>query len=319
MRLEAPPVLFMNGNVVPWAEAQVHIWSETAIRATNVFEGLHACWLSERRAWRVVAWADHIERLACSARLMRIPHGYDEAYFSAAVWDLLVALPYRQDLYVRPTIFVEYGPFTSRAEDIEVGAYVVAFPKAPADRIPPVLRCTISSWPRYGDLAGIPRAKSGAIYSNVRLAPIEATHRGFDDAILLNNHGRVAELTGACLFSVRRGKLATPAATESILEGITRSWTLKAARRLGLEVEERPIDRTELYVADEVFGAGTLDEIFAVGEIDDVAVGTGPAGEITRAIAAAYAKRLRGPVDDPGDLIVEDCFNEAKPTLPENF
>jgi branched-chain amino acid aminotransferase len=302
----------MNGNVVPWAEAQIHIWSETAIRATNVFEGLHACWLSERRAWRVVAWADHIERLASSARLMRIPHGYDEAYFSAAVRDLLLALPYRQDLYVRPTIFVEYGPFTSRAEDVEVGAYVVAFPKAPFVPDPPVLRCTISSWPRYGDLAGTPRAKSGAIYSNVRLARIEATHRGFDDAILLNNHGRVAELTGACLFSVRKGKLATPAATESILEGITRSWTLKAARRLGLEVEERPIDRTELYVADELFGVGTLDEICAVGEVDDITVGTGIAGEITKAIAAAYAERLRGPVDDPGDLIIEDCLTATR-------
>jgi len=130
MRLETPPFLFMNGNVVPWAEAQVHIWSETAVRATNVFERLHACWLPDRQAWRVVAWADHVERLACSVRLMRIPHGYNTGYFSAAVRDLLLALPYRQDLYVRPTIFVEYGPFTSRAEDLEVGAYVVALPQS---------------------------------------------------------------------------------------------------------------------------------------------------------------------------------------------
>ena len=312
MRLETPPFLFMNGNVVPWAEAQVHIWSETAVRATNVFEGLHASWLAERRAWRVLAWTDHIERLACSARLMRIPHDYNERYFSAAVRDLLSALPYRQDLYVRPTIYVEYGPFTSRADDIEVGVYVVAFPKAASDLNPPVLSCTISSWPRYSDLAGTPRAKGGAIYSNVRLARIEAAHRGFDDAILLNHYGRVAELTGACLFIVRNGKLATPAITESILEGITRAWTLRAAKRLGLEVEERPIERTELYVADEVFGVGTLDEIRAVGGIDDITVGKGAAGEITQAITDAYADRLRGPLDDPGDLIIEDYLTATR-------
>jgi branched-chain amino acid aminotransferase len=312
VRLETPPFLFMNGNVVPWAEAQIHIWSETAVRATNVFEGLHACWLSERQTWRVIAWRDHLQRLASSARLMRIPHEYSEAYFSAAVRELLQVLSYRQDLYVRPTIFVEYGPFTSRAEDVEVGAYVVAFPKTPSDRGPPVLRCMISSWPRYGDLAGIPRAKGGAIYSNIRLARIEAAHKGFDDAILLNHYGRVAELTGACLFIVRNGKLATPAATESILEGITRAWTLQAAKCLGVEIEERPIDRTELYVSDEVFGVGTLAEICAVGEVDDITIGSGGAGEITQAIAAAYAERLRGRLDDPGDLIIKDCLTATR-------
>src|SRR5437762_14077572 len=128
MRLETRPFLFMNGNVVPWAEAQVHIWSETALRATNVFEGLHASWLAARRSWRVLAWADHIERLACSARLMRIPHDYNERYFSAAVRDLLSALPYPPDLYVRPTIYAEHGPLTSRAACLVVAGHRVAFP-----------------------------------------------------------------------------------------------------------------------------------------------------------------------------------------------
>jgi branched-chain amino acid aminotransferase len=305
MRLETPPVLFMNGKVVPWAEAQIHIWSETAVRATNVFEGLHACWQPERNTWRVIAWADHIERLACSARLMRIPHAYDEAYFADAVRNLLLALPYRQDLYVRPTIFVEYGPFTSRAEEVEVGAYIVAFPKAPSEPSPPVIKCMVSSWPRFGDLAGTPRAKSGAIYSNVRLARIEAEHKGFDDAILLNHYGRVAELTGACIFMVRGGKVVTPSVTESILEGITRAWTVKAAKRMGFDVEERPVDRTELYVSDELFGVGTLAEICAVGQVDDLTVGSGTAGEITRAISDAYADRLRARGDAPGDLLIE--------------
>jgi branched-chain amino acid aminotransferase len=169
-----------------------------------------------------------------------------------------------------------------------------------------------SSWPRYGDLGGTPRAKSGAIYSNVRLARIEAAHKGFDDAVLLNQYGRVAELTGACLFSARKRKLTTPAVTESILEGITRAWTLQAAKRVGLEVEERPIDRTELYLADEVFGVGTLDEICAVSEIDDIRIGTGTGGQITQGIAAAYSERVRGSVDNPGDLIIEDCLTATR-------
>lgn len=295
----------MNGNVVPWENGLVHIWSETAIRATNVFEGLRAYWLSDRNCWRIVDWTEHLRRLARSAKLIRIPHSYTESYFALAVRQLLAALPYRENLYVRPTIYVEYGPFTARPEDVDPGAYVVAFPLSPANSSPRILRCLVSSWRRAGDLTSIPRAKSGAIYNNIRLAKIEASERGFDEAVMLNNAGTVAELTGACIFIVRNGVIATPPVTAGILEGITRSWVLRQAQHLNISVQERTIDRTELYIADEVFSAGTLTEICPVGQIDDLTIGSGGVGEITRVMMAAHKARTSGEGDDPADLVVQ--------------
>jgi branched-chain amino acid aminotransferase len=308
MRLETPPLLHMDGKVVPWSSGTVHIWSETAIRATNVFEGLRAYWNAERRCWKVLAWHRHMRRLRESARLLRIPHSFDEAYFKQAVQDLLTQLPYRQDMYVRPTIFVEHGPFASRTEDVTSKAYVVAFPSARAQARPQKLRCLVSSWQRAGDLAGMPRAKSGAIYSNIRLPRIEAYERGFDDAILLNQYGQVSELTGACIFLVRHGRIATPRTTDSILEGITRDVVIRSiARDLNIAIDERPIDRTELYIADEIFGAGTLSEISSVCVVDDMAVGLGEVGSITTSVSKAYDAIISS--DDSGateeDLVVQ--------------
>jgi branched-chain amino acid aminotransferase len=195
-------------------------------------------------------------------------------------------------MYVRPTIFVEEGPFSAKATDMTVGMYVVAFPVARPQQRPAVVRCMISSWARASDLSGMPRAKSGAIYANMRLPRIEAAERGFDDALLLNANGTVAEATGACLFIVRDGRLCTPQVTDSILEGVTRNTVLGIARDLGHPVQERAIDRTELYVADEVFSAGTLSEISAIPSVDDVVVGDGRAGEITVALVNAYDKLI---------------------------
>jgi branched-chain amino acid aminotransferase len=304
-RLETPPYLFMNGEVIPWEQGRVHIWSETAIRATNVFEGLRGYWSPQARSWTLVAWDAHMSRLDHSARLMRIPHAFDAAYFREAVTVLLNALPYRQDVYVRPTIYVEFGPFGHRRDDVDTGAYVVVFPVNESQADVQVLRCLVSSWRRLDDLNGSPRAKSGALYHNVRLPRIEAASHGFDDAILLNCDGKVAELTGACIFLLRGGTLISPPVTAGILEGITRSWLLDEARRRGFSIEERPVDRTELYVADEVLSAGTLSEICAIGQVDDLAVGDGSPGPATVALARAYRDRVRAANVSPDDLAIE--------------
>lgn len=289
MTLETPPLIFFNGEVVPWEMGKVHVWSETAIRATNVFEGLRAYWSEETQCWRLVSWSDHMNRLDQSARLLRIPHSFTHSYFLSGVRELLNALPYRQDMYVRPTIFVEHGPFAHRPEDMIIGSYVVSFPVPRFDTRPRPLRCLVSSWPRVDDLAGMPRAKSGAIYHNIRLPRIEANDRGFDDAILINRHGQVAELTGACLFIVRSGKVATPRVTDGILEGITRRTVLQIVRdQMGTTIEERAVDRSELYVADELFSAGTLSEICSIQVVDDLRVGKGEVGDITLKVSRVY-------------------------------
>lgn len=287
MSLEKPPFLLLNGEVVPWSKGLVHLWSETAIRATNVFEGIRAYWNAEHGDWHLVAWKQHIKRFQASAKLMRIPYALSASDLLDGIQRLLSSLPYRQDMYVRPTIYVEEGLYSAKAAEMKIGMYVVAFPVDRPQRLQSI-RCMVSSWTRASDLAGMPRAKSGAIYFNVRLPRIEAADRGFDDAIMLNERGKVAEVTGACIFIVREGRVCTPLMTDSILEGITRHILIKIAQELGYPVEERSIDRTELYIADEAFCAGTLSEIAAISSIDGVTIGNGGVGEMTMTLASMY-------------------------------
>ncbi len=286
-----PPYIYFKGAVVPWEQAVVHIWSETAIRATNVFEGISAYWYEEERQWYAVALDRHLNRLLQSAMLIRIPHDYTVAFFAQGITELLNALPYRDHMYLRPTIFIERGRYSNRREDVEVGMFITAFPVSRSETIRSERYC-VSTWRRIDDLTGIPRAKVGAGYLNFRLPRIEAAQRGFDDAILLNAEGKVSETGGACLFLVRRQQVITPPVTASILESITRALAIDILREEGIEVIERPVDRTELYVTDEIFAGGTLAEIAAVVQIDDVSIADGRPGPVTTRAGTRYMRRV---------------------------
>jgi branched-chain amino acid aminotransferase len=158
-----------------------------------------------------------------------------------------------------------------------------------------VVRARVSSWRRISDDIMPPRVKNISNYRNGQLAAMEAQLDGYDQAILLNVQGKVAEAPGACLMLVRDGKLVTPDITQSILESITRDTLLRLARdELGLVIEERPVDRTELYVADEVFLCGTAAEITPIGEIDRYPIGDGHPGPVTRALERLYHDIVRG-------------------------
>ena len=156
------------------------------------------------------------------------------------------------------------------------------------------IRCRVSTWVRMADNAMPPRIKCGANYVNARLARYEAHHDGYDDALMLNAAGRVAEGPGACVFMVRRGVLVTPPITEGILESITRDTLIELAKDLGVAMEERVIDRTELYARDELLMAGSAAEVLPVTEVDGVEIGAGRVGEITTSLQSAYFASVTG-------------------------
>lgn len=279
MQLSTPNLLLFNGKVCPWDQGKVHVWSETAIRGTNVFEGLRAYWVPATKRWRIVALDKHLSRLRRSADLMRIPCESMLLEMKTWIGDLLTAFAAagessHGDIYLRPTIFIDRGSYGYRSDSIAVGNYIVAFPAERSSQ-PKRQRYCVSSWRRFDDEMVMARAKIGAGYLNFRLSRIEADIRGLDDAILLNSRGHVAETGGACLLLRRGDTLVTPALSEGILESITREHLMELARReLGMRVVERPVDRSELYIADEVLSCGTLLELASVLEIDGIPIGT---------------------------------------------
>lgn len=290
--METPPFLLHNGEVVPWESGQVHVWSETAVRGANVFEGLRGYWRDDGSGWAIVSWDDHLRRLLQSARLMRMPHPYTAERFWSGTAELLRRLPYREHMYIRPTIYLDHGRYGSDPDAVDSGMYVVAFPvSVPAAA--PELRCCVSTWQRAGDLQSPPRVKAGSTYNNLRLPRVEARERGFDDAILLNARGTVAELTGAALFAIRGDVAITPPFSAGVLESITRAHCVRLLEGAGIRVVERDLERTELYIADELIACGTLIEVAAVTQVDDLEIGDGKTGPVARSLFEGYRSMVR--------------------------
>jgi branched-chain amino acid aminotransferase len=254
----------MGGALRKWEEAVLHISSEAVTRGLNVFEGLKGYWDSGCDRFGVVAMPRHFARLMRSARLLHIPCPVDYARFESACRELVHSLrePER-DMWVRATLYVVEGHWgEGTAADLVLTAYHQdkASP-APVD-------VGVSTWQRASDVVLPPRIKTAANYQVARLARVEGRGRGYDEMILLNQWGRVAEGTGSCLLMVRDGKVVTPPASEGALESITVRIVADLCHSLGIEFVERPIDRTELYIAEELALAGTLVEITPVRRVD---------------------------------------------------
>lgn len=287
--IRSPELLWFNGAVIRWADAQVHAWSEVAVRGASVFEGIRAYWHRGSRQYYALSVPEHLQRLFQSAKLLRFPVTVTGTDLVRGASELLDALDYRQDAYVRPTLYLDDARGQGAgATDVTAGAYIVCF-RAPGRTGPDGIRCGVSSWRRPGDLTLSPRIKSGAGFLGLRLARIEAAERGFDEAIMLNDRGTVAEATGANVFIVRSGTAVTPPVTVGLLEGVTRARLLQLLPgALRVPVMEREVGRSELYAADEVFLCGTLHEIQPVVEIDGFPVGDGTPGPVTSQVRRHY-------------------------------
>jgi branched-chain amino acid aminotransferase len=283
--------IWMNGELVDWADAKVHVGVHGLHYGSGVFEGIRCYETPSGPA--VFRLTDHMQRLHNSARLlyMELPYSVDE--LRDATLQLVDAngLP---ECYIRPIAFYGYGQLGVAARDNPVEAVIMSWPWGSylgEEGLRNGIRAKISSWQRVGPNVIPHVSKATGIYLNSLLAVTEAVNGGYDEAILLTAEGFVADGSGENLFVVKDGKIATPELANSILPGITRDTVIQIAQDLGHPVEETQLIRSDLYLADEVFMCGTAAEVTPLRSIDDHELGV---GEVTREIQKAYLDTVRG-------------------------
>lgn len=294
-RPDGDVVCWFEGGWVPLAEAKVGIMTHSFLYGTAVFEGIRAYWNAEQGQLFLLKLREHYERIHDSAKVMMMDPGKSVDELIALTAELVRRNGYREDAYIRPTLYKSTQAIGVRLHKIDCSLNIFAIPFGDYIATDRGIHCGTVSWRRNSDLAIPARAKIVGGYANAAFAKTEAMLNGYDEAIVLSPEGKVSEGSAENLFMVRRGQLITPGVTDSILEGITRASIIELARNeLGLETVIRPIDRSELYIADEVFLCGTGAQVSAVTRIDHRAVGTGEVGPITAKLTQAYFDAVRG-------------------------
>jgi branched-chain amino acid aminotransferase len=290
-----PRFAFFGGEFVPIEQAQVSIMTHAFNYGTGCFEGIRAYWSKEEEQLLVFRLAEHYRRLHRSVHILRIALPYSVEQLGELTLELLRREDYRQDTYIRPLAYKSSELVGVRLHDLEDSFAVFALPFGRYVEKEEGADVIVSSWRRNADNAIPARAKITGAYVNSALAKTDAVLSGCDEAIVLNQNGHVSEGSAENLFLVRDGKLITPPVTENILEGITRATIIQIARKeLGLETVERPIDRSELYVADEMFFCGTGVQVAAIVTVDRRPVGDGKMGPIVKQIRDLYFDVVRG-------------------------
>ncbi len=286
--------IWMNGELVDWGDAKIHVGAHGLHYGTGVFEGIRCYETGNGPA--VFRLTDHLKRLDNSARLlgMDLPYSTDELRTAALE---LLGSNGLAECYLRPIAFYGYGELGVSTAGNPVEVVLMSWPWGAYlgdEGLRNGIRCKISSWKRVGANVIPHAAKATGIYLNSMLAVMEANRAGYDEAILLTDDGYVADGSGENVFVVKDGQLTTPPLSTSILPGITRDTVIQLARGLGYEVSESNLIRTELYLADEVFMCGTAAEVTPIRSVDDHELGVGP---ITQQLQAAYLDLVRGKGD----------------------
>jgi branched-chain amino acid aminotransferase len=290
--MEQADLIWQNGEFVPWGDAKFHVLSHGLHYGTGVFEGIR-CYETERGP-AIFRHREHLERLEKSAELYYFDLPYTAEELRAATHELIGRNGLRS-CYIRPLAFRGYGEMGLYAKSAPIEVFIATWPWGAylgEEGKRNGIRTKVSSWRTISGDSLIPHAKASGQYLNSILAKTEAAAAGYDEAILLDQHGCVSEGSGENVFVVRDGVLCTPGHTSSILDGITRASVIQIALDLGYKVEERDIARAELYLADEVFLTGTAAELVPVREVDDHPIGE--PGEVTRVIKAKFEDALHG-------------------------
>lgn len=288
-------VMIQNGKLIPWEDGRIHPHALAVTYAATVFEGIRA-YRHPKGSFSVFRLDEHLERLAQGVKIMRMDDPPSTAQLKADLLRLIPANEPDDDVYLRLQVLID-GPGTQATRG-PTGWTIVAIPRERNPKRTTGLAVGVSSWTRLMDNASPPRVKATANYHAGRLATLQARADGYDAPILLNTRGKVSEAAAACLFIIRKGTLITPGLTDDILESVTRDTVITMAREAGYRVEEDPIDRTELYVADEVFLCGTGQELTPVTSVDRLVVGDGTPGRITMALQSRYEALVRGTTPD---------------------
>jgi branched-chain amino acid aminotransferase len=291
-----PGIAFHKGEFMPLEQASIGIMTHALHYGTSIFEGIRGNWNEEDEKLYLFRLEEHYERLLAGCKIMRINLPYSVSELCNITTDMVQRSGYRQDIYVRPIAYKsEERVATLFLGHLEDGFSVFAIPFGAYLDLEAAARCCTSSWRRTQDSVIPPSIKIGGLYVNSILARTEAITNGFDEAILLNDRGQVSEGSGENLFLLKNGKLSTPSISDSVLPGITRNTIVELAQNeLGIEVVERSITRSELYLADEIFLTGTAAHLTAVGSIDNIDVGNGTMGPATRQLQDMYFDVVRG-------------------------
>jgi branched-chain amino acid aminotransferase len=301
MPIEKTDKIWMDGKLVDWDNATVHVLTHTLHYGSGVFEGIRAYPTS--RGPGVFRLTDHMRRLHDSAALLHMDLPYSVEELVEATKETIRAN--RLDsCYIRPIAFLGYGEMGLNPLPCVVNVSIAVWPWGTYlgdEGIKHGVRMKISTWRRMDPNINPVAAKGTGIYINSSLAKVEALHGGYDEAILLNTVGTVAEATGENVFVVKNGQLVTPPLSSGALEGITRDSVMTIARDLGYEVREQTLLRTDLYLADEAFLCGTAAEIVPIREVDDREIGE--PGEITRKIQETYFAAVHGQVEKYADWV----------------
>jgi branched-chain amino acid aminotransferase len=293
--------IWRNGSFVSWDDAQVHVLTHALHYGTGVFEGIRAYETPKGSA--VFRLTDHLERLRRSAALYEMDLGYSVPDLAAVIHET-VAINGVPSCYVRPIVFRGYGEMGLDPRKNPVDVVVAVWPWGAylgEEALEHGVRCKVSSFRRIGPNTLPPAAKASGQYINSVLAKLEASRCGYDEAILLNEHGSIADGSGENVFVVRDGVLHTPPISDSCLPGITRSSLIRIATALGYEVREVPLVRTDLYFADEVFLCGTAAEVTPVASVDDH--DTGGRGPVTKELQDVFFATVAGTDARFGDML----------------
>jgi len=284
-----PPYAFFRKQYVPLGEAKVGVMTHALHYGTACFEGIRGNWNADDEQLYLFRCREHFARLLRSCRILKIdlPYSADDLCEIAA--ELVRQSGYREDVYIRPLAYKSSEAFGVRLHDLEDDFLIIVTTFGPYLDVSKGIRCATSSWRRIGDNMIPPRGKICGAYVNNAFAKTEAFENGFAEAIMLTSNDHVSEGSGENIFVVTDGKLLTPSPTDAVLIGITRQTVIELAKNeLGIDTVERPIDRSELYGADECFMTGTAAHVTPVIEIDNRKIGDGGVGRLTKQLQELY-------------------------------
>ena len=292
-----PNFVFYKGRVVPYSEVKFGVLTHAMNYGTAVFGGLRAYWNDDEKQLFVFRPYDHFRRFLQSAKLLCMDLDLTGDDLVKGLVELIRTEGHQEDLYIRPLAFYSDEIIGVRVHDLTAEASIVVLPFGAYNKNEDNMHVTVSSWRRIDDNTIPARGKIAGAYVNSAFIKTDALRAGFDEAIVLNADGHVSEGSAANFFMLRNGVFATPPITDNVLEGITRRTVIQLLRdELAAEVQERQIDRTELYLADEMFFCGTGAQISAITRVDHRPVGSGKIGDMTAHLRQMYFNVVRGRV-----------------------
>ena len=294
MAVEKTERVWHNGVLIAWDDANVHILTHTLHYGLGVFEGIR-CYRGDDGRGAVFRLREHVERLFNSAKIVEIDMSYGRDEIETAILDTLRANRMSEG-YIRPLVYLGAGAMGLLPKDNPTQLAIIVWPWGAylgEEGLERGIRAKVSSYTRHHPNVSMTKSKTCGDYVNSILAKREVTRMGYDEAIMLDTNGLVAECSGENIFIVRRGVLKTPPLV-SVLEGITRDSVIKIARDKGIEVVEQSLTRDEVYCADEMFLTGTAAELTPVREVDDRTIGAGSRGPLTKTIQTTFFDAVKG-------------------------